>query len=256
MPEAQKLIAARLDSAPRDAEVLLLSARTAVAGGDLTHAEDMLRRLIDIDAGQLRAYDLLGQIYISQRRLAEAQAEFEQIAGRQPRATGVHTMVATLLQLQDRIPEARKRFEAIVENDAQAAVASNNLAWLYATGGDNLDVALNLAQTAKKQLPDRPEVDDTLGWIYYKKNLLTRAADSFQQSIQKDPSNPLYHFHLGLVKARQEDRSKARRALQTALTLDPTFAEAEEARRELERLGGTTATVGTGGARAERSQDR
>ena len=35
----------------------------------------------------------------------------------------------------------------------------------------NLDVALGLAQTAKSQLANDPQVANTLGWVYYKKGL-------------------------------------------------------------------------------------
>ena len=235
--EAQKRLAARLQIAPRHVETLLLAGRTAAETGDLERAQQMLRQVIEIDPGQLRAYDLLGQIYISQRRLAEAQSEFERIAARQPKATGPQTMIATLLQLQDRIPEARQRFEAIVQNDPQAVVASNNLAWIYATSGGNLDVALNLAEAAKKQLPDQPEVNDTLGWIYYKKNLPKLAIDALEQSVRKDTANPLYQFHLGLAYARHGEPAKSRAALERALAIDSRFPGADEARQTLASFG-------------------
>ncbi len=76
-----------------------------------------------------------------------------------------------ILQMEGKNAEAQKQYEKVMTLDPRAPVAANNLAWIYAESGANLDVALQLAQTAKAGLPDSPEVDDTLGWVYYKKDL-------------------------------------------------------------------------------------
>ena len=72
---------------------------------------------------------------------------------------------------QGKRDEARKSYEATVNGPENAPVAANNLAFIYAEQGTNLDVALQLATSAKQGLPDDPSVDDTLGWIYYKKDM-------------------------------------------------------------------------------------
>jgi tetratricopeptide (TPR) repeat protein len=223
----------------------MLSPRTSLAAGDAAPAERLLRRILDIDAEHLPAYDLLGQIYVSQQRLAEAQVEFERLVERRPGSTGARTMVAALLHLQNRVDEAKRMYEAIVQNSTDAAVASNNLAWLYATAGGNLDVALTLAQAAKKELPDQPEVNDTLGWIYYRKGLFGLARDSLEQSVQKDPDNALYLYHLGLTYAGQGEHGKARTALDRALALNPRFEGADHARQVSLELGHAVARAGT-----------
>ena len=243
---ARQRIDARLAAAPRDVHALMLSARTSLASGDPSEAERVLRQVIEIDADHLPAYDLLGQLYVSQHRLADAQAEFERLARRRPDSMGARTMVAALLQLQNRVDDARRQYEAIVQTNADAAVASNNLAWLYATSGGNLDVALTLAQSAKKQLPDQPEVNDTLGWIYYRKGLFRLALDALEQSVRKDPDNALYLYHLGLTYAGQGENAKARQTLQRALALNPRFDGADNARRVAAELGQTVARAELG----------
>ena len=126
----------------------------------------------------------------------------------------------------------------MLEIDPRAAVAANNLAWIYAQDGGNLDIALQLAQTAKSQLPDQPEFNDTLGWIYYKKDLATLAIPPLQQSVEKDPKNPVYHYHLGLAYAKSGDKGKAKSSLEQALKLKPDFEGAAEARKVLASLQG------------------
>jgi tetratricopeptide (TPR) repeat protein len=244
LSSARQRVDARLAVAPRDASALMLAAHLNLAANDHAQAERILRQVIEIDAEQLPAYELLGRLYVAHKRLPEAQAEFERLVARRPDSTGARTMVATLLHLQNRVDEARKQYEQIVQGTRGTAVASNNLAWLYSTSGGNLDVALTLAQAAKRALPDRPEVSDTLGWVYYRKGLYQYAQDALEQSVAKEPDNPTYHYHLGLAYAGSGERAKAARALDRALALAPTFEGADEARRLSAKLGMRVASSG------------
>ena len=120
--------------------------------------------------------------------------------------------------------------------DPRSPVAANNLAWLSAERGGNLDVALQLAQTAKVGMPERAEVDDTLGYIYLKKGLTSLAIQSFRDSIARDPKNPLFQYHLGLAYMNLDDRAHAREALQRAVQLKPDFEGAAESKKLLASL--------------------
>jgi tetratricopeptide (TPR) repeat protein len=104
---------------------------------------------------------------------------------------------------------------------------------------------LTLAQAAKKELPDQPEVNDTLGWVYYRKGLFGLAIEALEQSVQKDPDNAVYLYHLGMTYAGQGDRTRARSALDRALALNPRFDGAEQARRVSIELSQTVARAGT-----------
>jgi Flp pilus assembly protein TadD len=107
---------------------------------------------------------------------------------------------------------------------------------IYLEEGQNLNQALELAQTAVQQLPDSPEVSDTLGSVYLKQNLPALAVRPFELSASKDPGNPLYHYHLGLALARTGDKVKAREALGRALALGKSFDGLPEAKRVLASL--------------------
>ena len=187
---------------PNDPDLLLLAATVHLASRDYAQAERTLRRVLAVDSSKLQAYGMLGQIYLSQERLEEARTEFETLANRSPLMIAPHTMVAMILEFQGKSAEAQRRYEQIMEIDPRAAVAANNLAWIYAENGGNLDIALQLARTAVGQLPDHAAVNDTLGWIYYRKNLATLAIGPLQTSVEREPENPVFHYHLGLAYAR------------------------------------------------------
>jgi tetratricopeptide (TPR) repeat protein len=236
MAAARDRIERRVKAEPKNPALRLIAAQTYLATRDLPNAERALRETIDLDNANLVAYGLLGRIYASQKRLGEARVEYEQIARRLPKAAGPPTMVAMIYELQSNRDEARRWYEKALAADSNAPVASNNLAWITAEQGGNLDVAMQLAQAAKSRLPDNPQVDDTLGWVYYKKGLATLAITSFQASIQKDPKNPIYHYHLGLAYAKNGDKDKAKIALKEALALNPSFEGASEAQKTLASL--------------------
>lgn len=49
---------------------------------------------------------------------------------------------------------------------------------------------MRLVQKSYEKLPDNPATADTLGWIYYKKNMTTRASWLLEQTQKLDPDNP------------------------------------------------------------------
>jgi tetratricopeptide (TPR) repeat protein len=235
---ARAHIDARLATNPNDPRLLLLAARLSTALGDANATERGLLRVIELDPAQFEAYTLLGQFYASQRRLDEARAQFERIAQQRSKSSAAQTLVGMILQMQNRLAEAQVSYEKALSIDPKAAVAANNLAWIYAEGGGNLDVALGLAQTAKSQLPDSPEVSDTLGWVLYKKGLPKLAVRILRESVNKSPRNAVYRYHLGLAYAISGAGDDARTALEQALALDPKFDGSADARRVLAGLKG------------------
>jgi len=145
-------------------------------------------------------------------------------------------MVALLFEQEHNPAAAQKAYERTLEIDPHAAVAANNLAWRYAESGEKLDVALQLAQVAASQAPEVPDFSDTLGWVYYKKDLPMQAFPLVFRAVAKQDANPLFQFHLGMVYAKQGEDEKAIAVLKRALALNPRFPGADEARRMLSEL--------------------
>jgi tetratricopeptide (TPR) repeat protein len=233
---ARSRVNAKLAERPDEPRLIELAARTATAANDVTGAEQHLRHLIDIAPERLSAYAMLAQIYIRQQKLDAARAELNRVAAKQKRPVGPHTMIAMLYEQEGRLDEARKFYEQVLGYEPRAAVAANNLAWIMAERNENLDLALKYAQTAKEVLPEQAEVSDTLGWIYYKKDLPSMAVAPLQHAVEQDPGNPVYHYRLGLVYLKTGDSAKARQALQQALKLNPAFQQAADAKSKLAGL--------------------
>jgi tetratricopeptide (TPR) repeat protein len=103
-------------------------------------------------------------------------------------------------------------------------------------GGD-IDMALTMAQQAKRMLPNLAEVSDTLGWIYLKKNLSDHAIDNFKDLVSKDPHASTYRFHLGMAYFQKGDKPAALKQLQEALKANPAKMESDKIKELIAKIG-------------------
>jgi Tfp pilus assembly protein PilF len=225
--DARKRIEARAAADPKSAEVLYLAANVYAAGRDLPKAEETLRRGIQADPTHSLSYTMLAGVLLAQKKLDAARDEFDSMATRDPKNVGAKTMAAMIVHSQN-LPEAKRRYAEILKDAPDAGVAANNLAWIYAEEGTRLDEALRLAQTATAQMADNAAAQDTLGWVYYKKEMPERAIEPFEKSVTKEPENPVYHYHLALALQRLGDVRRARESAQRAVKLKPDYTEAQQ----------------------------
>jgi len=235
---ARALIEKQLAKSPNDPNTLLMAAQTYNALGDAFEMEKALKKTVEVDPASLQAYAMLGKMYYQQGRLDLARRELETYANRAPNSVPANTMLGTILELQGRKDEAKQRYNKALQIDPRAAVAANNLAWIDANADANLDMALQLAQTAKAQLPNRHEVDDTLGVIYYKKGLYGMAIDALRNSTTRQPDNPSYNYHLALALHKNGETAEARKLLEKAVQSNKNFEGVEEAKKLLASLKG------------------
>ena len=66
-------------------------------------------------------------------------------------------MVALILHTQNRFVETQNQYEHVRAGSPRTIVGSNNLAWLYAEGGGNFDVALGLRKAPLSKHPTDPK---------------------------------------------------------------------------------------------------
>ena len=79
-------------------------------------------------------------------------------------------------------------------------------------------------------------MQDTLGWVFYKRQTSNGAVETLLNTVKLAPGNATYHYHLGLAHAQEGNAAKARESLERALTLNRSFANAADARRLLDDL--------------------
>jgi Flp pilus assembly protein TadD len=132
--------------------------------------------------------------------------------------------------------QAQPVYEQILKIRPDHAVALNNLAFIKADQGVDLDQALSMAQKARQQQPASLAFADTLGWIYIKKNLPEEAVNIFTDLVTKAPANPTYHYHYGMALRQKGDKSSARREFEMAIRNNPPQEEKAKIQELLQKM--------------------
>jgi uncharacterized protein HemY len=88
---------------------------------------------------------------------------------------------------------------------------------------ENPDEALKLAQQAAEVVPDNPAVQDTLGWIYYRKGMYGMAVEHLKAAASK-AANPRRQLHLGMAYLKSGEHDLGRNMVALALQSDPSLA--------------------------------
>ncbi|HWW83774.1 MAG TPA: tetratricopeptide repeat protein, partial [Vicinamibacterales bacterium] len=233
--EARQALDAALAKQPDRVELLVLAGKV-YASVDQMKAEKYLSRAIQIDPASIDAYAMLGGVYLTRGKLGSARDQFVELTKRQPKSIQPRTMLGILAQSQGKSEEAEGWYQKALQIDPRAAVASNNLAWLYAEQNRELGMAQELAEAAHASMPNQLEVTDTLGWVYLKRQSVARAIPLFQRCLDVEPENAGYHYHLGMAFAQNGEDRKARIELEQALKLKPDFEGAAQAKKLLQQL--------------------
>ena len=139
-------------------------------------------------------------------------------------------MVGMLLEAQGKRDEARKWYRGHGERHAGRPGGSKQPRLHLRRARREPRHHAPARHSAKQRIPDDPDVDDTIGWIYYKKDLPSLAIKPLEESLRKRPDNAEVPYHLGLSHAKLGNNAKARETLTAALKLDPNVGGGEAKR--------------------------
>jgi len=191
--------------------------------------------LLDQDA---MSPDLLFRLGEAERRKGDLNGSadvFRRCAQAAPNSTVCPLELGLLLEATGRRDQAKPIYEQILKLNPDEAVALNNLAYIKAEEGSDLDQALTMAQRARQRMPESNDVSDTLGWIYIKKNLSEDAVRLFSDLVRKAPGDYRYHYHYGMALMQKGDRASARKEFELALQDKPSRGDEDKIRDLLQR---------------------
>ena len=203
---------------------------------DLVSAESYLKKAVELNPDLPMLQTSLGDFYMRQHLMDKAKNQYLTALRKAPDSLPALMMLGIIYENEKNYSKAQESYEKVLKINPRYAPAANNLAFLYAEHGGNIDVALNLAQIAKEQLPEDARVSDTLGWIYYKKNVPGTAITYLKEAADKIPDNPVIRYHLGMAYYKKGNRDLAQKELNAALRINSGFTAADEARATLQKL--------------------
>jgi len=211
------------------------------SSADLNSAESNLKKSVELDRKNVDAWMKLGQLEAARGASDDAIATIQQALQDNQDQPGLDILMGQLFESKQDLEKAKNCYQQALQIDPRQPLASNNLAYLLAQTGGNLDVALSLAQSARRALPDSPNAADTLGWVLYNKGAYRSAIDTFLAALrlsQRDNSldNPALHFHLGLAYQKTGQFVLAREQFKRVLQINPGYSSAADAKKLLSQL--------------------
>jgi tetratricopeptide (TPR) repeat protein len=236
MTEAIRETQKAVEREPQRKDLKLVLAKFYVRSERYDEAIAIYQLLISQDP---RSADMLFQMAETQRRkgdLNTAVETFRRCSQAAPADTACLTQLGLILDATGKREQAKPIYEQILKIKPDSPVALNNLAFIKAEEGVDLDQALSMSQRARQQMANAPEVSDTLGWIYIKKNLSEDAVRVFKDLTAQVPANPTFHYHYGMALLQKGDKPSAKKEFETALADNPSAGDAAKIKDLLLKL--------------------
>jgi len=208
---------------------------------DWNGAEGAFRKSAALDRKNTGALIKLGEVQSASGHADLALATYQQSAKDHPDEAAFYILMGQLYEGKQDWSDAQTSYQKALDVRPTDPIASNNLANVMLQTGGNVDVAMSLAQTARRALPESSDVADTLGWIYYQKGAYESAIGLLREALklrQKNniPDDPGIHYHLGLAYQKAGKSDLARQQLEQVLKLDPNYIDAANVRKQLAQL--------------------
>jgi tetratricopeptide (TPR) repeat protein len=247
-----------LKATPDDVEVWGALAQTYYAEKQLPKAAERLRTAVAQRPNSAPLHYILAQVLLAEDKRKEAALALAGAIGADPQFVAADLMLAGIEKEDGDIDSARRRltavlartpkhvpamlllgdleiaagnrpgaiaqYRAIVESDQTNTAALNNLAYLLAK--EDPDAALRYGEKAAELMPENASVQDTMGWIYYRRGLYEVAVRHLRTAVAQG-ATPLHKYHLALAYLKAGDRAKGEPLLQAALQADPKLAKTE-----------------------------
>jgi tetratricopeptide (TPR) repeat protein len=223
--QAEQLYRRVLQLDPHHAEALHLLGALAHQTGDSAAAIESMRRAVALGADRADVHTNLGAVYNAVGRLEEALACYEQALRRDPSYAGAHFGRAVALDRLGRQEEALAGYGEVVRLQPGRAEAQYNRGVILQAQGET-DEARACYERVLRLQPGHAGAHCNLGNILREKGRLAEAAVCYQQAAQLQPDLAVAHYNLGNALRELGRLEEAVTSYRQCLRCDPESYEA------------------------------
>lgn len=220
--KAESFLDEEIKRAPGSDVAQRLRADVEVRSGKYDLAIEHYKQVLTGDSNSPQLYVALGNAYRLKGDEPNAITSLEKAASLAPKDASPVTLIAQTQTDAGQKAAAVQSFRRALDRSPDNVMLMNNLAYLMADSGGNLDEALALVQKALEKAPGQPNLIDTLGWIYLKKNWNDSALNVLGGLTQKYPDNPTFRYHFGMALLQKGDKATARAEFRSGLSKKPS----------------------------------
>jgi Flp pilus assembly protein TadD len=228
---------AQMQKSPGNSAYYAMLAQLQLQSGNLDAAAATAQKAVQLSPGDAEVLLIYARIQIQRGQVAEAINAWEQWSKAHPTDAGALALLGTLEEGRGNEAKARAYYKQALQIQPEQPLAANNLAYLMLENDENTDVALSLAQSARRGMPNSSNTADTLAWAYYKKGAYAFARDLLEDALKTNGNDATMQYHLGMVYSKLENKSNAMIHLKKAIALAPESPSAKDAKAALQGLG-------------------
>jgi tetratricopeptide (TPR) repeat protein len=189
----------------------------------------------------------IGWVNYHAQRLDEAIRIYEEVLTRYPKTEltaqtleNCRFSLSAVYVLKGDMVKGESILEQILAENPENPQANNDLGYLWADQGKNLEKALVMITKALTAEPENAAYIDSMGWVLFKLGRVDEAAKKLEQAVaMKRGDDPTLHEHLGDCYAKLGRTDDARKIWTKAMELmDKKKSKDEKLKKSLrERLG-------------------
>jgi Flp pilus assembly protein TadD len=235
--KAEQRVQAQIAKSPNNGLLYGELAKIKLAEKDFNAALQDSEKSMELSPQHVDAYQTYTQSQVALGNLDPAIGTWEKWQLTHPNDGHAYEMLGTLWEAKGDAGKAKDYYKKALGVDPNDPVAANNLAYLMLETGENVDVAVTLAQTARRGMPNSPQTADTLAWTYFYKGNFVTARDLLEDALKTDPNDASMQYHLGMTYNKLADKQSAETHLKKAVSIDPNGKAGKNAAAELQKMG-------------------
>jgi tetratricopeptide (TPR) repeat protein len=226
----------RIAKNPKDAFAFNLLGEIQLSQRNFEKARESFLKSIEIQPLWPAPHNNLAVLFLMQGKKDEAISGLETAIKANPDNLAAYLSIAQIYVQGKEYKKAIETYERVLARKPDLWVAENDLAFIMAESGGNLEKALTMAQKALTQRPEEPSVLDTVGWIYFKKGDTVKAIEYLELARAKTADSPVINYHLGMAYAKTGRTAQAKEYLKKAIAANRGFPGKEDAERALKGM--------------------
>jgi tetratricopeptide (TPR) repeat protein len=238
---------------PNEVDIQVMLATLLGDTGKPDQAVEIFQKVIKNDPDSPRYRFLLGGLLTKFERNDEAIKVFQDLVKRFSNNEDIlklaHSNLSIIYVNQGDYTKGEAELEILFHKTPDDAGVNNDLGYLYAEQGKNLEKAESMIRKAVQEEPDRPAYLDSLGWVLFKRGKAKDALEPLRKAVElqkleekkgEAPADATIREHLGDVYLHLKDVDRAKQiweeAEQIAAKAVPPDKRLPEIRKKLVSL--------------------
>jgi tetratricopeptide (TPR) repeat protein len=237
--EATATLREALKLEPADSEVLRTLADLLIAGGKEDEAVAVVRDATRVDQNNpVLVFELsriLGKVHKTDEAIGQLKGLLDRFANDEMIVRYARISLSSLYSELSDFPKAEAELETLFAKNPEDAGINNDLGYLYADQGKNLEKAEAMIRKAVAEEPENFAYLDSLGWVLFKRGKFEEAIKPLEKALLDSQADLTIPDHLGDVYFQLQETAKAKAAWERALKLAGEAKPADKRYGEIQK---------------------